>query len=142
MFKPLTICLIALLALLLSGAGFAGADDQATSGDSHAQEQLPDPLQAGWEGSPVCEHIFEDDRQRILRCTFPPGGGHEKHYHRPHVGYALSGGTMRLIDANGVREVELPTDTSYSSDGVEWHEVFNIGTTTVQYLIIEEKPLK
>jgi hypothetical protein len=100
---------------------------------------LPDPLQAGWQGKPVCEHLFENDRQRALRCTFPPGVGHERHFHRPHFGYALSGGLMRLTDENGVREVKLPADSSYNSDGVAWHEVLNVGETTVVYLIVEAK---
>ena len=102
-------------------------------------EELPDPLEAGWQGGSVCEKLHEDDTQRILRCTFPPGVGHEKHYHSPHFGYALSGGKMRLEDAGGVREVELKTGSSYASDGTPWHQVVNIGETTVQYLIVEPK---
>jgi len=141
MSKSLTIIATALMALLLIVNADADNRHVTDAGDQTAteSESLPDPLQAGWEGNPVCENIFEDEQQRTLRCTFPPGGGHDRHYHRPHFGYALSGGKMRLIDANGVREVELPTDTSFSSDGVEWHEVINIGTTTVRYLIVEQK---
>lgn len=48
-------------------------------------------------------------------------------------------GQMRLTSADGVREVELKTGASYSSEGVDWHEVLNIGTTTVTYLIVEQK---
>jgi len=104
-----------------------------------AAEDLPDPLAAGWNGKAVCERLLEDDKQRILRCTFPAGVGHERHYHKPHFGYALSGGVMRLTDANGVREARLRTGTSFTSDGTPWHEVLNIGDTTVSYLIIETK---
>ncbi len=100
---------------------------------------LPDPLEAGWEGEPVCENLHEDDDLRVLRCTFPPTVGHERHYHDKHFGYALSGGRMRLTDADGVREVDLPTGSSYASDGTEWHEVVNVGDTTVTYLIVEPK---
>ncbi len=46
---------------------------------------------------------------------------------------------MRLTDANGVREARLRTGTSFTSDGTPWHEVLNIGDTTVSYLIIETK---
>lgn len=98
---------------------------------------LPDPLQAGWNGAPVCEHLQVDAPERVLRCTFPPGGGHERHYHKRHIGYALAGGRMRITDARGTREVDLPTGSIYSSDGVAWHEVLNVGDTTVVYLIIE-----
>ena len=101
--------------------------------------QLPDPLAAGWQGSPVCEKLHEDASQRILRCTFPPGVGHERHYHAPHFGYALSGGRMRITSADGTREVELDTGSSYVSEGVDWHEVLNVGDTTVVYLIVEPR---
>jgi hypothetical protein len=65
--------------------------------------------------------------------------GHERHFHVAHFGYALGGGRMRITDENNVREVDLPTGTSYTSDGVPWHEVINIGDTTVSYLIVERK---
>lgn len=104
-----------------------------------ADELLPDPLAAGWLGKPVCEKLHEDEQQRVLRCTFAPGIGHEKHFHIPNFGYALSGGKMRITDANGVREVELKTGSSFYSSGTEWHEVLNIGESTVIYLIVETK---
>jgi hypothetical protein len=102
-------------------------------------QTLPDPLQAGWNGKPVCEHLHEDAKQRVLRCTFAPEVGHERHFHAPHFGYALSGGRVRIEDENGVRELDLPTNSSYSSDGVAWHEIQNIGSTTLIYLIVERK---
>lgn len=100
---------------------------------------LPDPLAAGWKGVPVCERLHEDETQRVLRCTFPPGIGHERHYHRPHFGYALSGGRMRLTDATGTREAALVAGSSFTSAGTAWHQVLNVGETTVQYLIVEPK---
>ena len=75
---------------------------------AHA-DTLPDPLQAGWQGRSVCEKIHETAKMRILRCTFPPGVGHERHFHPKHFGYALSGGTMRVTDASGTREAKLAT---------------------------------
>jgi quercetin dioxygenase-like cupin family protein len=104
-------------------------------------EPLPDPLQAGWKGVPVCELLREDQALRILRCSFAPGVGHERHFHAAHFGYALSGGRMRLTDAGGVREAELKTGSSFNSEGTEWHEVLNTGDTTVTYLIVEPKNL-
>lgn len=100
---------------------------------------IPDPLEAGWNGAPVCEKLHEDSDNRILRCSFPPTTGHERHYHDPHFGYAIAGGRMRITDANGTREVDLATGSSFASDGVAWHEVLNIGDTTVVYLMIEPK---
>jgi len=102
-------------------------------------ETLPDPLKAGWKGKSVCERLYKDAEKRILRCTFPPGVGHERHYHAPHFGYAISGGRVRITDENGVREVDLTTGSSYTSEGVPWHEVVNIGKTTIIYLIVEKK---
>lgn len=107
--------------------------------NGRAGRDVPDPLQAGWKGKPVCERLLEDDSQRIPRCTFPPGGGHDLHVHRPHFGYAISGGRMRITDANGVREAAIATGSTFTSTGVHWHEVLNVGDTTVQYLIVESK---
>jgi quercetin dioxygenase-like cupin family protein len=104
-----------------------------------SRPSLPDPLEAGWRGVPVCEKLHEDSEQRVLRCSFPPGVGHERHYHPRHFGYALAGGRMRITDAKGTREVELTTGSSFTSPGVAWHEVLNVGDTTVVYLIVEPK---
>ena len=123
-----TLVLVALL-----GGSLLAADRSPESAD------LPDPLEAGWRGESVCELLEEDDRQRVLRCTFPPGVGHERHYHAPHAGYVLAGGKMRITDAGGTREVEPNTGGSWTSGGVEWHEVVNVGDTTSVYLIFEPK---
>lgn len=100
---------------------------------------LPSALEAGWDGKPVCELQHETQTHRVLRCTFAPGVGHEKHFHPAHYGYALSGGTMRLTDATGTRTVNLATGSHYSSEGTEWHEVINVGDTPVIYLMVEER---
>ena len=111
-----------------------------TASATYADEpELPDPLEAGWQGEPVCEKLHEDDDQRILRCTFPPGVGHERHFHPRHFGYAISGGRVRIVDASGTRELSLETGSSYSSNGVAWHEIENIGDTTIVYLIVEPR---
>ena len=104
-----------------------------------ADAPLPDPLQAGWNGAQVCEKLHEDGDQRVLRCTFPPGVGHERHFHPPHFGYAIAGGRVRISDARGERELELATGSSFHSEGVDWHEVLNVGATTIVYLIVEPK---
>jgi hypothetical protein len=44
---------------------------------------------------------------------------------------------MRILDESGKREVELRAGYSWTSDGVSWHEVLNVGETTSVYLIIE-----
>lgn len=100
---------------------------------------LPDPLEAGWKGEAVCEALHDDAEHRVLRCTFPPGVGHERHYHDPHFGYTIAGARMRITDAEGTREVDVPADSSFTSDGIEWHEVINVGDTTGVFLIVEPK---
>ena len=101
--------------------------------------ELPDPVAATWQGEPVCETLTETAEMRVFRCIFPPGVGHERHFHARHFGYALSGGRMCITDATGTREVNLQTGTYFSSDGISWHEVLNIGDTVVSYLMIEPR---
>ena len=100
-------------------------------------DEVPDPVAATWQGELVCETLSETADMRVFRCIFPPGVGHERHFHARHFGYALSGGRMRITDAAGTREVNLQSGTYFSSDGIPWHEVINIGDTTVSYLMIE-----
>ena len=102
-------------------------------------EALPDPVAAGWQGESVCEVLREDSELRIFRCTFPPGVGHERHFHPRHFGYALSGGTMRITSDAGTREVTLKTGSYFFSEGIAWHEGLNVGSTTVSYLMIEPR---
>ena len=102
-------------------------------------EEFPDPVAAGWQGESVCEVLREDAELRIFRCTFPPGIGHERHFHPRHFGYALSGGTMRITSDGGTREVTLKTGSYFISEGIAWHEGLNVGDTTVSYLMIEPK---
>jgi len=111
----------------------------AAIGACATQPSLPDSLEAGWNGVPVCEKLHEDSDHRILRCSFLPSVGHERHFHDRHFGYAIAGGRMRITDSSGTREVDLATGSSFASVGVAWHEVVNIGESTVVYLIIEPK---
>ena len=103
------------------------------------KESLPDPLEAGWNDKPVCEEVLNNDEMRVLKCTFPPGVGHERHYHPTHFGYTIAGGTFRITDTTGTREVYIPTGTDFYNEHVEWHEVLNIGDSTAIFLIIEPK---
>lgn len=100
---------------------------------------LPDAANAGWHGEKVCEILFENDKQRVLRCTFPPGVGHEKHYHSPHFGYTIQGSKFRIEDERGVREVDVPTGYHFSNEEITEHEVLNVGDSTAVFLIVEYK---
>jgi len=101
--------------------------------------ELPDPLEAGWKGESVCDVIEETDKLRVLKCTFEPGVGHEKHYHEPHFGYTLKGSKFQITDKKGVREVNVLTGSTFSKDKVSQHEVLNVGDSTAVFLIIEPK---
>lgn len=103
------------------------------------QTPLPDPLAAGWKGEPVCEILLENEKVRTLKCSFPPGVGHERHYHKAHFGYALAGSRFRITDQKGVREVDVPTGSHFYNEGIEWHEVLNIGDSLAVFLIMEPK---
>lgn len=120
-----------IIAMALPGLGMAGG---AGAGD------LPDALAAGWKGESVCEKLHEDERLRILRCRFPPDVGHERHYHPPHVGYVISGGSMQVTDADGTRTIDLPDGYIFSNpEGVDWHEALNVGDGESTYLMIESR---
>ena len=106
---------------------------------SYGQTSLPYPLAAGWKGEPVCEVLLENDKVRTMKCSFPPGVGHERHYHKAHFGYALSGSRFRITDQKGVREVDVPTGSHFYNEGIEWHEVLNIGDSLAVFLIMEPK---
>jgi quercetin dioxygenase-like cupin family protein len=121
--------LVVLVAVLLASQGCA---QPAASGSGNVDAP-------GWQGEAVCELLHEDDDVRVLRCTFAPGVGHERHHHAPHWGYVLVGGRMRITDSSGTREVDLRAGHDWVSDGVAWHEVLNIGDTTSIYLVVEPK---
>lgn len=100
---------------------------------------LPSAFDAGWHGEKVCEPIFENATMRAARCTFPPGGGHDRHFHPAHWGYIVEGSTMRITAATGTVDRDLKAGTSWWSDGIDWHEAVNIGKTTAVYIIVEPK---
>ncbi len=106
---------------------------------SAAQERIPDTIEAGWNGKPVCEVLYEDDIIRTGTCTYPPGVGQDKHTHGPYFTYVVSGGTLKVTSSRGTFESTSVTGNSGKSNGVEWHELLNIGETTIKFLFIETK---
>jgi beta-alanine degradation protein BauB len=104
-----------------------------------AAPTLPTAFDAGWRGERVCVPLYENAKVRAARCTFPPGGGHERHSHPPHWGYIVQGGTMRTTTDAGTIERVLKSGASWWSDGIIWHEAVNVGTETAVYIIVEPK---
>ncbi len=103
------------------------------------EASLPDPLEAGWQGEKVCEVLTENDEIRVLKCTFPPDVGHEKHVHQPHFGYTLRGSRFRITDETGTREMDVPSGYDFYKSEITIHEIQNIGDSTGVFLIIEPK---
>jgi quercetin dioxygenase-like cupin family protein len=103
------------------------------------ENPLSDPLQAGWNNKSVCEIVEDNPKIRVLKCTFAPGVGHERHFHAAHFGYTIKGSKFRIKDTTGTREVNVPTGTEFYNDGIQWHEVLNIGDSTAVFLIMEPK---
>ncbi len=110
---------------------------------SAVAQQLPDlphAFSAGWKGEKTCELLYELPTVRVGKCTFPPGVGHEKHYHYPHFGYVLEGGTMQITNDQGLVEVRrTTTGDNWNTSEITLHEAMNIGDTTTSYLIVEPK---
>lgn len=131
--------LLATRAALVAAAICLAGANTVSSNVQKVAEVLPGPLEAGWKGKPVCELLFENEQMRSLKCTFAPGEGHERHFHRPHWGYIMQGATMRVTNQTGTVVRELKTGASWWSDGIEWHEAVNIGSTTGVYLMYEPK---
>ncbi|MBN9509554.1 MAG: cupin domain-containing protein [Alphaproteobacteria bacterium] len=114
------------VAMLLAPLGAGGAD-------------APDALSVEWHGKHPCTKLYEDARIVIARCTLAPGEVHVRHSHPGYFGYALSGGTARVEDAQGTREEKIATGDAFDSPAIAWHEVTNIGDTPLTFLIVEKK---
>lgn len=100
---------------------------------------LPHAFEAGWRGQKTCEVLYENASVRVARCEFPPGVGHEKHYHNPHFGYVLEGGTLRIVDDEGERVVTTSAGGTWKTSGITVHEAVNIGDRTTSYLVTEPR---
>lgn len=116
---------IGLLAMLLAPLGIA--------------QDIPDAFSVEWQGKKPCEKLYEDAQIRIGRCIFPPGAVHVRHSHPASFGYVLSGGKDEVRDARGTRVSEPKTGAFGASPPTAWHEVTNVGDTTLVFLVVEKK---
>ena len=107
--------------------------------DAMAQISVPNALSVEWQGQKPCEKLYEDAQILIARCTFPPGSKHLRHSHPGYFSYALSGGKVQIEDAKGTRRLEPRTGSYANSPPIPWHELTNVGDTTVSYLVVERK---
>jgi quercetin dioxygenase-like cupin family protein len=102
-------------------------------------DDVPDGLSVEWQGKKPCEKLFEDVQVLVARCTFLPGAVHVCHGHPSYGFYVLSGGKAEIQDEKGTRKVDVATGAFVDSPPVPWHELANVGETTLQFLIVEKK---
>ena len=90
-------------------------------------------------GYNYCQVLVDNENVRTLKCSFPPGVGHERYHHAPHFAYTLAGSRFRITDAGGVRKVDVPTGYHYYKPGIDWHKALNTGDSTAIFMIVEPK---
>lgn len=129
-------------AVLFAGAALTMAGSVIGSGvaDGSDPPGLPHAFEAGWRGDDTCEVLYVTAEVRVGRCVFPPGVGHEEHFHHPHFGYVIEGGVLEVSDDRGTQTVTTNTGDTWSTDSVTVHEAINIGRTTTRYIIVEPIP--
>ena len=104
-----------------------------------AGSEEPDALAVEWQGKKPCEKLHEDEQIRILRCTFLPGAKHLRHQHPSTFVYTLSGGKLERVNETGTSQGEAVTDTFVMNAPISWHEVTNVGDTTMRFVVVEMK---
>jgi quercetin dioxygenase-like cupin family protein len=102
-------------------------------------DDVPDGLSVEWRGERPCQKLTEDAQILVVRCTLPPGTAHVCHSHPASISYILSGGKAEVRDERGTRRVELVTGSFTDRPPLQWHEVANVGETTLQFLVVEKK---
>ena len=75
---------------------------------------------------------------RAARCSFPPGVGHERHFHAAHWGYIVQGATMRITTAAGIidRVLKAGDSARYAVD--LQHSIRNTGKGAAKALLVVE----
>jgi quercetin dioxygenase-like cupin family protein len=102
-------------------------------------DDVTNALAVEWAGEKPCEKLFDDDQIRVARCTFAKGAMHLCHSHPSYFTYALSGGQAQVQDEKGIRKIDVIAGTFAEVPPIQWHELSNIGETTLQYLVVEKK---
>ncbi|OGC76431.1 MAG: hypothetical protein A2Z27_02200 [candidate division Zixibacteria bacterium RBG_16_50_21] len=95
-----------------------------------------DPLKVGPN---IYKLVTENARIRVLEVTFKPGDQIASHSHPDHLGYVLSGGSLKITNAAG-----KATDMTAKAGDTFWipaetHSAVNTGKTEVKILVVELK---
>ena len=105
--------------------------------DMAKADDVPDALSVEWQGK--CEKLFDDEHIRVVRCTFPPGAVHVCHSHPGYLSYVVNEGQGQVQDEKGIRKMDLVAGALLSAPPTPWHEVANVGNTTLQFVVVEKK---
>jgi len=84
--------------------------------------------------------LVENQYVRVIQATFKPGAKEDVHTHPAAWYYVTEPGKLKVSYSNGKVEVWAPkAGESAWMDGEEAHSAENVGTTTLQYLMVEVK---
>jgi len=88
--------------------------------------------------SNVTKVLNENDRVRVLEVFFNPGDVAKMHHHPDHVIYAVKGGKLKITSGGKTQEMDIKTGSVMFLDAQD-HEAKNIGTTTIDLIVMEIK---
>lgn len=88
--------------------------------------------------SNVYKFLNENDRVRVLQVIFKPGDIAKMHHHPEHVVYVLSGGRMRMTSDGKTEDLDLKAGSVVFLKAQN-HEAKNIGTSTIDLIVLELK---
>jgi beta-alanine degradation protein BauB len=94
-----------------------------------------DPVVAA---SNVSKVLNENDKVRVLEVVSKPGDVAKMHSHPDHVVYVVTGGKASLTSGGKTQEMDFKTGSVNFFDAQE-HEMKNIGTTTINLIVMELK---
>ena len=84
--------------------------------------------------------LVENEHVRVLLATFAPGAKEGLHTHPASYYYVTMAGKLKVSYASGKVEIWEPqVGEGAWMDGEAPHTAENIGTTTLQYLLVEVK---
>ena len=84
--------------------------------------------------------LVENQYVRVIQATFKPGAKESIHTHPAAWYYVTKPGKLKVSYTNGKVEMWVPKNgESAWMDGEEAHSAENVGTTVLQYLMVEVK---
>ena len=91
--------------------------------------------------SPATNKVLKDNAYvRVVESTFAPGAKEGMHTHPACWYYVTQPGKLRITHADGKSEVwQAKVGEAAWMDGEAPHSAENIGTTTLQYVLVEVK---